>query len=122
MTSTSKRSKHKYYLANKQKQIKRQRQWRKNNPAEYKKRVRKYHLKAKYGITEEEYIALFKKQNRRCAICKSSSPNHFRGWNIDHCHKTGRVRGVLCHHCNLLLGNAKDSANILQAAQSYLRT
>jgi hypothetical protein len=93
-----------------------------NSPAERKKRrdrfderhpgwmkqyARNRHLKKKYGITNVEWDALFVAQNRRCAICKSSEPKG-RYWHTDHagslpCTKK-QVRGILCMHCNHVIG------------------
>lgn len=99
----------------------RTKKWREDNPEEHKKRTRSYHLKAKYGITQDDYEAMLAAQDNCCAICRSPEPNHFRGWNIDHCHAGGQVRGVLCHHCNLMLGNARDNPALLLAAADYLK-
>ena len=75
----------------------------------------------KYGITEEEFSSMWEKQNYRCAICKIETPSSGRNWHIDHSHATGKVRAILCHHCNILLGNAKDSILILESAIQYLK-
>lgn len=78
----------------------------------------------KYKITVEEYKELFEKQKGCCAICLQ--PGVFRlytgtkGLGIDHCHVTGRVRGLLCRQCNVLLGYARDNPEILQRAAKYL--
>jgi hypothetical protein len=77
---------------------------------------------ARYGISESEFNALAAAQDNRCAICslqfddsrKSSLPH------IDHCHRAGKVRGLLCHHCNVLLGHAADSVQRLRQAIQYL--
>lgn len=74
----------------------------------------------KYGITPDEYECILRQQNDKCAICLSPNTNK-RNWHVDHCHDSGQVRGLLCHHCNLLLGNARDNPVILQAAISYLK-
>jgi hypothetical protein len=72
-------------------------------------------LKAKYGITDEDYDAMAEAQGYRCAICESDAP-----FVVDHCHQTGRVRGLLCHNCNVGLGHFKDNPQILTAALQYL--
>lgn len=56
-----------------------------------------------------------------CGICGCSVPPTKHGWVVDHCHKTLEIRGILCHHCNMLLGNAHDDPRILLAAVEYLR-
>jgi Recombination endonuclease VII len=55
-----------------------------------------------------------------CAICGSPDPGWTKGWHVDHDHKSGALRGLLCNRCNLMLGHAKDSAVTLQAAIDYL--
>lgn len=76
----------------------------------------KYLLK-KYGITKDEYERLSEEQGHRCAICGGSGS---RRLVVDHCHETKRVRGLLCNHCNLMLGHARDSAQVLRAGAEYL--
>jgi len=80
-----------------------------------------YHKKrlAKYGITPLHYDMFLASQENKCAICKADSAGA-RNWHIDHCHRTKKVRGLLCHHCNLMLGNARDSWEILSNAMYYL--
>jgi len=90
------------------------------------KKIRAGKLKSKYGMTLDEYDKLFEAQNGVCAICgKPEIWKHQGGavcrLAVDHSHKSGKVRGLLCHHCNLLLGNAKDSIQILKSATKYLK-
>lgn len=75
----------------------------------------------KYGLTEQDWSRMLAVQGGRCAICQTETPGG-RGerWHIDHCHKTDRVRGLLCHNCNIGLGNFRDSTELLAAAISYL--
>lgn len=73
-----------------------------------------------YGLTDEQYAELLAKQNGRCAICQTDKPGGKGGWHVDHCHTSGQVRALLCHHCNLLLGHAKDDIARLRAAITYL--
>lgn len=81
-------------------------------------------LKRRYNMTVEDYENLFNSQNRCCAICGIDSPEmkmyRGNGWVVDHCHTTDVVRGILCCRCNLLLGRAKDSIEILENAITYL--
>jgi hypothetical protein len=74
-------------------------------------------LKCKYGITLDDYEAMQLLQQNRCAIC---GYEHSRGLVIDHCHETGKVRGLLCQPCNMLLGAAKDSPSVMGEAVIYL--
>lgn len=70
-----------------------------------------------YGITLEQYQQMIEQQNGLCGICNKVL---FKP-NVDHCHLTGKVRKLLCKSCNTLLGQAKDSVDILQNAISYLK-
>ena len=82
---------------------------------------REAHLKYMYGITLSEWDALFEKQNKCCAICLSSHPKRkHNGWATDHDHKTGKVRGILCHQCNLNLGGYDRTVNNPKALE-YLK-
>jgi len=78
--------------------------------------VRIYGWQRHYGLTLDQYHALFESQNEHCAICRRI-PKRF---HVDHDHKTGRVRGLLCDFCNRLLGQAHDSVSVLQSAIRYL--
>lgn len=90
-----------------------------------KKTARKAHLTQQYNITLQEYDVMLKEQNNCCAICGTDVENCDKGSGnhlaVDHCHTTGKVRGLLCASCNILLGKAKDSVPILQSAISYLK-
>lgn len=65
---------------------------------------RKWHLKTRYGITPEDFERMLANQNGSCALCPAS-PERLR---VDHCHATGKVRGLLCHQCNIRLGGWDD--------------
>lgn len=87
---------------------------------------RKNNLITSHGIAFEDYIAVLKLQNNCCAIChkelNATGNNSTRvdtGY-VDHNHATGKLRGILCHYCNFLLGNCKDSIEILRNAITYL--
>lgn len=81
---------------------------------------RKARLKANYGMTPEEWLAMFEAQGCRCAICGSDNPNAKAGWNTDHCHKSGKVRFILCAHCNRGLGAFRDNPEWLRKAAEML--
>lgn len=70
-----------------------------------------------YGITEDDYDRMLKEQGDKCKSCKEASE---RTLNIDHCHKTGKVRGLLCNNCNTALGHAKDDVERLKLLIRYL--
>lgn len=72
----------------------------------------------KYGLTETAYCDLERAQNGLCKICKTRNP--LEPLVVDHCHKTGRVRGLLCGNCNRGLGFFADNMAILVEAAQYL--
>ncbi|MBJ6638004.1 endonuclease VII domain-containing protein [Streptomyces sp. DHE7-1] len=76
---------------------------------------RQGHLKRQYGITETERDELIASQGGVCCICLAAVPAH-----VDHCHETGRVRGVLCFSCNAALGQFKDQPEAIRRAAAYV--
>lgn len=96
---------------------------RMKHPEKYQEFLRKQkdtRRKRLYGLTPEQWWGIFEGQNLACNICKSETTAG-RGWHTDHCHSTNKVRGILCYHCNLLLGMAKDSIDTLEKAIAYLK-
>lgn len=96
------------------------REWREKKPDKY----RQLNLN-KYGITIAEYDAMLEKQGGVCKAC--SEPETRKGrdgepvaLHIDHCHETGRVRGLLCHRCNCALGYAREDAKVLTGLINYI--
>jgi hypothetical protein len=83
--------------------------YRKNNREKVKLTKRKYHIKSKYNLTIIQYDKMFEKQKGKCFICKKHETELNRPLNIDHCHKTGKVRSLLCHRCNLAVGYYENS-------------
>lgn len=79
--------------------------------------ARKSHLKNRYGLTEEQFINMKNKQQSKCAICNQFNES----LNIDHCHKTGKIRALLCWNCNTALGKFQDNSDILHRALEYLK-
>lgn len=77
------------------------------------------HRMSKYGVSDQEFTLMLKAQDNRCAICKEVFKSS-RATHIDHCHDTGKVRGLLCHSCNVGIGHLKDSVMVLQNAIDYL--
>lgn len=103
------------------------RNWRKNHRQQYLLSSQRTHLKRKYGITPEEKDALFITQGRKCAACGSlvagytgNSLTPDSRWTLDHNHKTNKIRGVLCHSCNLIIGKAHESVSQLRGCAEYL--
>jgi len=79
---------------------------------------RKTDLRKNYGITVEQYDEMLVAQNYVCAICGDKDEN--KRLHVDHCHASGRVRGLLCRGCNLGLGKFKDNVETMFAAIKYL--
>lgn len=73
-------------------------------------------FKRDYGITIADRDKMVERQGGRCALCGA----HDTKLQVDHDHKSGMVRGVLCRHCNLMLGHAKDNPETLKKAVDYL--
>jgi hypothetical protein len=72
-----------------------------------------------YGITVDQFIEMLEVQDHRCAICRK--PLGTKGTAIDHDHNTGRVRGLVHSHCNLVIGNANEDVSVLFGAIRYLK-
>lgn len=76
---------------------------------------REYHLRARYGIGQADVDRMFAAQRGACAVCRKPDPEH-----VDHDHRTGRVRGLLCFNCNQALGNVRDNVRVLRELIGYL--
>lgn len=105
-----------WYLANREYHLDASKKWQKANP----EKVRNIKLKHKFGITTAERDAMFAAQGFACAICRTTDPGSKTGWHVDHDHDTNEVRSVLCHHCNAMVGYAKDNPGTLRAGAEYL--
>lgn len=79
-------------------------------------------IKKRYGISKDDYAALLVRQHNKCAICHTPETSLKRRLGVDHCHKTGKIRGLLCDKCNSMLGHANDSIEFLQRGIEYLTT
>lgn len=77
-------------------------------------------LKTKYGMTPEEFDQMRDVQDGQCAICRGPQLEHYRYLDVDHCHATGRVRGLLCRRCNTVLGLTQEDVELLEAMKEYL--
>lgn len=106
-----------YYHANREK-IREHQNTRRTGEVE-----RAYNLLHKFGITVEDYDRMLKEQGGACKVCKSPSPGRKdrKNFSVDHCHRTGKVRGLLCCHCNTAAGNLKDSPELCLKLAEYLK-
>ncbi len=105
-----------------------EKEYRRNNKDKfetYKPRLKGYHrnrtLNKSYNIDVEQYKSMSELQNNSCAICKKHQSEFKHSLCVDHCHSTGMIRGLLCHSCNLLLGNAGDDIVTLEKSIEYLK-
>lgn len=79
-------------------------------------------LRLKYGMSLDDYQNMIDSQGGRCAICRGSKLVAGRAnLHVDHCHKSGKVRGILCHNCNAILGQMSDSVDGLMGLARYAR-
>lgn len=108
-----------YYLKHRDRILNEQRGYHLRNRAKRNAKARDNSFVRRYGITTKERDLLIVRQKNRCAICGSLFTETNRP-EVDHCHSTGRVRGMLCTFCNSMLGYAKDSQLNLRNAQKYL--
>jgi hypothetical protein len=113
--------KKKAHEADPEKYNERSTKWKKENSEKTKLSDRKNNLKRYYGLTWEAYQKILTNQNNKCAICFIE----FTGGNyipcVDHDHKTGKVRGLLCKTCNSALGHLKDDIILFEQAIIYLK-
>jgi len=122
-----------YYLLNKDRIISRIKETSKTEEFKEKRKVfnkgrkeknREVYYKKRYGITLMQYNQLLTIQNNTCAICKIAETEIKHGRNtylaVDHCHISGKVRGLLCYKCNSLLGFVNDKIETLKNAIKYL--
>lgn len=79
------------------------------------------HYRRTYGITKKEYDLQAAKQNYKCLVCESyETEGQFGRLVVDHCHKNGGIRGLICQGCNMALGNVKDNPDTLRKLANYL--
>ena len=91
----------------------------------FHKECKYFHNKEKqlikdFGITLDKYKLMYNEQKGKCDICKNNLELFNSKTHVDHCHNTGKVRGLLCSVCNLLLGYSLDDIDILNSAINYL--
>ena len=112
------------WVNNNQEHIK---EYRKDNRERARIYTRNSRLKRFYGVSQEEYAQMRLNQNNKCAICgkeetsKSKEDGKVRDLSVDHSHMTGKVRGLLCFRCNIVLGKVEDSPELLTLMIAYLQ-
>lgn len=114
-----------YYYKNRKKIIEKEKQRRKKNILIHKKRMKKYKLKQNYNLTIERYNSMLIYQKNVCLICgkKETKRNGYgiQPLSVDHNHRTGEVRGLLCNKCNSMIGFCDENPFILIKMIKYLR-
>lgn len=128
LTKNRKEERAAYYQANKERAKERGKIWAKENPDKRRLTNRKVQVKSTYGLTWDEYLTLYNQAEGRCQICATFlqiSPvkdEQNTSACVDHDHKTGKVRGILCRSCNVAIGHLKDSKERAFAAFKYLES
>lgn len=100
---------------NKKHRAKKAREWYGEN----KERIRNLYLVRLFGVTLKEYNMMLDKQNGGCAICGGKAGK--KSFAVDHDHKSGKVRGLLCGSCNVGIGHFRDDPELLEKAIKYIR-
>jgi len=95
--------------------------YRKKYAEKHPQIVKNGQLKNRFGITLVEYNQFLHKQNNKCALCFIDQQNCSKAFAVDHNHITGKIRGLLCHPCNVGLGCFKENLLVLENAINYLK-
>jgi hypothetical protein len=106
-----------YRLKNKDKIKQHKIQWYYRN----KDKVKVSNLKNKYNLTLDQYNKMLSDQNNSCKVCNTHESKLTRKLSVDHCHTTGKVRGMLCSACNTSLGQLKEDTKIMQKLIEYVK-
>jgi len=107
-------------LAARNKYNEQRRNWTPERKEKNRQRCYNNWLRKKYGISLSDFNAMFIAQEGKCSICKTIKNIKGKELHVDHCHISGQVRALLCAQCNMMLGLAKDSTNILNNAIEYI--
>lgn len=102
-----------WYRANRESRLAHTKQYRKDHPDIHRNRQ----LKRMYGITINRYHEILQEQNNACKLCGTSPPNRPV---VEHCHKTGNVRGITCQRCNIAIGAFEAYGPLFDAIAKYL--
>ena len=112
----SKAIKERYLKSHPDRIRKKNRAWRDRTPSKQSLYKRTARIKKKFGVTIEEFELFRQSQGDCCAICDTTEKIF-----VDHNHKTGKLRGVLCSHCNSMIGFARENIAVLEKAIAYIR-
>lgn len=112
------RARHPDYKYDPAKAVQATQRWRDSHRDAHVAAIRRRNLRKMYGITVEQYDQMLVEQNGGCALCEK--PPDKRRLSVDHDHATGKVRGLLCKHCNFMIGLAREQPKVFQAAIAYL--
>lgn len=103
--------------------LKRNADWDQNNLARRRAISKRGSLRRNYNLTESKYAQMVSSQNGVCAICgRMQTQKAYKRLDVDHCHKTGIVRGLLCNSCNVSIGRMNDDPALLRKAAEYLES
>lgn len=95
--------------------------WRAENREAFNAAQARAKMRRKYGLSADALAALLAEQGGACAICGSvEGGGKHKRLVVDHCHRSGAVRGMLCHSCNTAIGHFRDDPNLLRAAAAYV--
>lgn len=89
------------------------------NPQRHARASRRWTIRTKYGISEEQFDRILANQEGQCRVCWTLL--YPANTNIDHDHKSGRVRGLLCFNCNVAIGHFRDNPALMERAAGYIR-
>lgn len=117
LTPSQKESQRKWYLANRERMKEKSRRFKKTPRG--KEVYRKSLLKRQFGLSLEKYTEMFNSQSGLCAICNKSQS--YKMLAVDHNHKTGRVRGLLCSICNTVLGLLYEDMTTMKSMMDYIQ-
>lgn len=113
----SRESARRYYYNNRERANKLQKIYYRNNIDRWKE----LDLQKKYGIGLKKYNAILLEQEGNCKICGTNQSEFKKSLAVDHCHKTKKIRGLLCGPCNTGLGSYRDNIELLRKAIKYLQ-
>lgn len=117
-----------YKINNRDRNNKNRRVWAKENPEKERITRRKQNLRIRFGLTINQYQIMHDNQEGLCKICYEpetfieGNSKRIKWLTVDHCHKTGTIRGLLCHRCNLGLGHFRDNIYLFINAIDYLES